>query len=57
MNSLADVPGRGGGIGGCDDVMKITVESTEGISEIWFCDPFPPWGVHTFGVMVRFTYG
>ena len=33
-----------------------TVESTEGISEIWFCAPFPPWGVHKFGVMVRFTY-
>jgi len=32
---------------------EIAVESTEGISEIWFCNPFPPWGGHTFGVMVR----
>jgi len=37
--------------------LYIPIESTEGISEIWFCDPFPPWGVHIFGVMVRFTYG
>jgi len=34
-----------------------TVESTEGISEIWFCEPFPPWGFLRFGVRVRFTYG
>ena len=34
-----------------------SVESTEGISQIWFCAPFPPWGVHKFVVMVRFTYG
>jgi len=33
------------------------IESTEGVSEIWFCDPFPLCGVHTFEVMVRFTYG
>jgi len=33
------------------------VESTEGISEIWFCETFPPWEFLRFGVMVRFTYG
>jgi len=34
-----------------------TVESTERISEIWFREPFPPWGVLRFRVRVRFTYG
>ena len=34
-----------------------TVKSTEGISEIWFCEPFPRWGFLRFRVRVRFTYG
>ena len=34
-----------------------TVESSEEISQIRFCAAFPRWGVHKFGVMVRFTYG
>ena len=29
------------------------VESTEGISEIWFCEPFPRWGFLRFRVRVR----
>jgi len=33
------------------------VESSVGISQIWFCAAFSRWGVHKFGVMVRFTYG
>jgi len=33
-----------------------TVESSEGILQIRFYAPFPRWGVHKFGVMVRFTY-
>jgi len=32
-----------------------TVESTEGISEIWFCEPFPRWGFLRFRVRVKFT--
>ena len=32
-----------------------TVESTEGVSEAWFCEPFSRWGAHIFRVRVRFT--
>ena len=32
------------------------VESTEGISEIWFREPFPGWGFLRFRVRVRFIY-
>jgi len=35
------------------DVSLHTVESTEGILEIWFCESFPPWGFLKFGEMVR----
>jgi len=34
-----------------------TVESTEGISDIWFCESFPRWGFLILRVRVRFTYG
>ena len=37
--------------------LSMSVESTEGISEIWVCKTFPPWGFHRFGVRVRFAYG
>jgi len=33
-----------------------TVESTEGISEIWFCEPFARWGFLICRVRVRFTH-
>ena len=34
----------------------LAVESTEGISEIWLCEPFPRWGFLRFRVRVRLTY-
>jgi len=33
------------------------VDSTEGISEIWFREPFPRWGGLRFRVRVGFAYG
>ena len=33
----------------------MAVESTEGISEIWFREPFPRWGFLRFRERVRFT--
>jgi len=36
---------------------SISVKSTEGISEIWFCEPFPRRGFLRFRVRVRFTSG
>jgi len=36
---------------------KTTRRIYRGVKEIWFWAPFPPWGVHKCGVMVRFTYG
>ena len=38
-------------------VARLSVESTEGISEIWFCEPFPRWKFLKYRVRVRFTYG
>ena len=35
----------------------LSVKSTEGISEIWFREPFPRRGLLRFRVRVRFTYG
>ena len=37
-------------------VEVFTVESTEGISEIWAREPFPRWGFLRLRVRVRFTY-
>jgi len=39
------------------DQLQSTVESTEGMSEIWFCEPFPRWGFLRFRVRLRFTSG
>jgi len=37
--------------------VRTTVESTGGIAEIWFCEPFPLWVFLRFSVRLRFTYG
>jgi len=37
--------------------LAFTVKSTEGISEIWFFEPFSRWGSNRFRVRVRFTSG
>jgi len=46
------VPRRCGKVG-----WDLPVESTEGISEIWFQEPFPRWGFLRFRVRVSFTDG
>ena len=42
---------------GPPETHRHTVESIEGISEIWLSEPFPRWGFLRFRVRVRFTYG
>jgi len=37
------------------ELVGVTVESTEGVSEIWFQKPFRRWSVLRFRVRVRFT--
>jgi len=42
---------------GLDRDKLLLVESIEGVSEIWFCEPFLRWGVLRFRVSVRVAYG